>query len=160
MSEYWKISGQKFKFPTGSKVGATGNPGAVQFEIRPGGWILYTTPEGTRRRMMLHEFRGRLGASVEGKLHFGQIQTERRDGGAGTDGAGGGDSDLISQFPGKVRKILVSADESVAEGTPLVLVEAMKMEFTIKSPRAAKVARILVSEGQQISPGDRFLELK
>jgi biotin carboxyl carrier protein len=149
MSESWKISGKKFKFP---EVDAS----SVKAELRPGGWVVLTAADGSRRRMMVHEFRGKLSANLSGNLHFGQVQEERRQ---GAEESGGGDSDLVSQFPGKVRKILVAENEAVAEGAPLVLVEAMKMEFTIKAPRTAKVARILVKEGQQISPGDAFLEL-
>jgi biotin carboxyl carrier protein len=150
MSESWRISGKKFKFPEG-------DASSVKAELRPGGWMVLTAADGSRQRMMIQEFRGKLSASVGGYLHFGQLQEERRQ---GSGEAGGGDTDLVSQFPGKVRKILVAENDQVAEGAPLVLVEAMKMEFTIKAPRAAKVARILVKEGQQISPGDHFLELE
>ena len=53
-------------------------------------------------------------------------------------GAGGEEhADLVAQFPGKVRKVLVAEGAQVAEGEPLVLVEAMKMEFAVKAPRAA-----------------------
>ena len=73
---------------------------------------------------------------------------------------GGSDADLVAQFPGKVRKILVKADQAVAEGDPLVLVEAMKMEFAVKAPFAGKVTKLLVKEGQQLSPGDRLLDME
>jgi biotin carboxyl carrier protein len=36
----------------------------------------------------------------------------------------------------------------------------MKMEFSVKAPYAGVVDRIHVKEGQQLSPGDRFLDLK
>jgi biotin carboxyl carrier protein len=67
---------------------------------------------------------------------------------------------LVAQFPGKVRKIMVQPGQEVQEGDALVMVEAMKMEFGVKAPRAGKIKTILVREGQQLSPGDRFVELE
>lgn len=99
---------------------------------------------------------GRLSACVEGCLWSGPLvgasETENEE--------SADDSNLVAQFPGKVRKILVSNGARVKEGDPLVLVEAMKMEFAVKSPFDGVVAKILVTEGQQISPGDRFLDLE
>lgn len=146
--ESWKVSGQKFKLPVASNL---------QIEKRPGGWVLLTTPEGVRHRVLMSEFRNQLSASIHGQLLHGQIQSERAHGGVGD--VAGGESDLTSQFPGKVRKILITEGSSVSEGDALILVEAMKMEFTIKAPFSGKVSRVLVKEGQQLSPGDRFLEL-
>ena len=42
----------------------------------------------------------------------------------------------------------------------MLLLEAMKMEFSVKAPFKGTIERILVKEGQQLSPGDRFLDLK
>lgn len=101
---------------------------------------------------------GKLTVSFRGWHWHGEVSEERRSAGAST-GPGGGDSDLIAQFPGKVRKILVQAGARVNEGDPLVLLEAMKMEFSIRAPFAGTVAKLLVQEGQQISPGTRLLDL-
>ena len=45
-------------------------------------------------------------------------------------------------------------------GEPVVLVEAMKMEFTIRAPFDGVVKQIRVKDGQPISPGDRFLDVE
>lgn len=150
-NENWRVSGQKFKLPTAPRF---------QVQVRPGGWTILTSEDGTRHRLFMSEYRGQLSASLHGQLLHGLIQSERGSrfhGGPGN--SIGGDSDLTSQFPGKVRKILVTEGSNVVEGDALVLVEAMKMEFTIKAPCIGTVSRILVKEGQQLSPGDRFLEI-
>ncbi len=117
-----------------------------------------TFADGRRVRMALHELRGKLGVSLGGRLYFGQIEKQGRD--AGPSGAAGGsDSDLIAQFPGKVRKLLVAEGATVPAGEPLILLEAMKMEFTIKAPYSGTVKKVLVQEGQQLAPGDRFFEI-
>ena len=39
-------------------------------------------------------------------------------------------------------------------------IAAVKMEFAVKAPYAGKVAKILVEEGQQLSPGMKLVELE
>ena len=45
-------------------------------------------------------------------------------------------------MPGKVLKILVSVGESISVGTPLLVIESMKMENTISSDFTGKVIDI------------------
>lgn len=127
-----------------------------QFETRPGGWVVATSPGGKRQRLFVGQKQGKWTASLGGQLWYGEFKPVARGEGAGT---GASEADLVAQFPGKVRKLLVKVGEKVTEGQPLLLVEAMKMEFVIKCPFAAQVAKILVEEGQQISPGTRFVDL-
>lgn len=149
MKERFKISGKRVELPEVTLAG-------WKLSRRPGGWILAEGPNGERERLAVFEAQGRLGVSLGGVLWQGEVAKDQR---AGAAGAAGSDADLIAQFPGKVRKILVQAGAIVAENEPLVLVEAMKMEFAIKAPFAGKVVSVLVEEGQQLSPGDRFVEL-
>jgi len=149
MSEFLKVSGKKFPAPTGA--------GAWKFTVRPGGWILAEGSSGERRRFAYIEGKGRASVAIGGQLYFGEWIQERKGHGAQ---AAGGDSDLTAQFPGKVRKVLVETGAKVEAGTPLILIEAMKMEFTVKAPFAGIVKRALVTEGQQLSPGDRFFEFE
>ena len=127
------------------------------YESRPGGWIVATrTSDGRRFRFQVLEVKGRLSVAAGGRLYEGQVEQKTREGGAG----GGSESDLLSQFPGKVRKLLVTQGQTVEAGQSLLLMEAMKMEFTIRAPYAGEVTQIKVSEGQQVAPGTRFLDLK
>lgn len=149
MSESFKVSGKKFKTPS--------EQAAWKFTVRPGGWILAEGPNGERNRFAYVEGKGRASAAIGGHLFFGEWLSERKGHGSH---ASAGDSDLTAQFPGKVRKVLVEAGAKVEAGVPLILIEAMKMEFTVKAPAAGVVKRILVTEGQQLSPGDRFFEFE
>ena len=156
MSEVFKVSGARISFQAAPK---SGEP-AWKFQRRPGGWWIAERKRSDgsveRHRFTMHESRGRLSASIEGTLLNGEVASSR----AGAVAGGGSDSDLAAQFPGKVRKVLVQEGARVQMGEPLVLVEAMKMEFSVKAPYAGTVTRVLVQEGQQLSPGDRFVELK
>jgi biotin carboxyl carrier protein len=126
------------------------------WELRPGGWIVGTQKStGKRVRVAYAERRSQFWAQLPGLSLSGEWVAPRR-GGAGASS----DADLVAQFPGKVRKILVKEGQQVAEGEPLVLVEAMKMEFSVKAPAAGKIKALRVKEGQQLQPGDRFLDLE
>jgi biotin carboxyl carrier protein len=113
-------------------------------------------PDGRRVRFAVSAEGRRLGAQLGGRLLQGELETSER-GGSREETAG---ADLVAQFPGKVRKILVAAGATVEAGAALLLVEAMKMEFAINAPCAGKVTGVLVKEGQPLSPGDRFVEFE
>lgn len=126
-----------------------------KFESRPGGWWIATHgTTGERKRLQLVSRGGRVAFSLDGVLWHGEVLDRAAGGGAGA----ATDFDFTAQFPGKVRKIVVKAGAAVAEGDPLLLMEAMKMEFTLRAPAAGRVDKLLVQEGQQLSPGDILLE--
>jgi acetyl-CoA/propionyl-CoA carboxylase biotin carboxyl carrier protein len=132
------------------------------FERRPGGWVIasHARPDGTieRVRFSYHQVKGQVWAklpnsSVTHAIDFYGERTAVARAGAQGDSA----SDFTAQFPGKVRKVMVKEGQTVAADTPLVMIEAMKMEFAIKSSEPGVVAKILVEEGQQLSPGQKLL---
>jgi biotin carboxyl carrier protein len=50
-------------------------------------------------------------------------------------------------------RVAVESGQDVAEGQPLVVLTAMKMEHTVAAPRAGRVAEVRVEEGEQVSAG-------
>ncbi len=71
----------------------------------------------------------------------------------------GGDS-IIAPMPGLVRAVRVSAGARVAKGDALVVLEAMKMEHTLRAPRDGVVAELLAAEGDQVTDGTLLLALE
>jgi 3-methylcrotonyl-CoA carboxylase alpha subunit len=67
---------------------------------------------------------------------------------------------LESPMPGKVLRVFVKEGDHVADDQPLVIIEAMKMEFTVRAPHAGTVARIHFDEGSQVAVGDVLVELQ
>jgi biotin carboxyl carrier protein len=61
------------------------------------------------------------------------------------------DAKILSPMTGKVLRIVVSEGQSLSEGEPVVILEAMKMENKIVSPINGKVSSIMVSETENIS---------
>jgi 3-methylcrotonyl-CoA carboxylase alpha subunit len=67
---------------------------------------------------------------------------------------------LESPMPGKVLKVLAKPGDLVSEDQPLVIIEAMKMEFTVRAPHDGIVAAIHYQEGDQVSVGDILAEME
>lgn len=60
---------------------------------------------------------------------------------------------LKSPMPGKIVQVLAKAGASVAKGTPLIVMEAMKMEQTLAAPTDAIIASVNVAAGDQVEAG-------
>ncbi|MBL8442303.1 MAG: acetyl/propionyl/methylcrotonyl-CoA carboxylase subunit alpha [Betaproteobacteria bacterium] len=69
--------------------------------------------------------------------------------------AGGG---LISPMPGKVVALLVNPGQQVEKGTPLLILEAMKMEHTITAPATGSVAAFHFPPGTLVKEGSALLD--
>jgi len=59
-----------------------------------------------------------------------------------------------SEIAGSVWKIEVAVGDEVAQDDALVVLESMKMEIPLLSPRAGIVREILVAEGDPVAEGD------
>jgi biotin carboxyl carrier protein len=74
----------------------------------------------------------------------------RRHGGVEVEGR----QQVVAPMPGKVIRLLVRAGEEVEEEQGLLVVEAMKMQNEIRSPKSGTVERVLVAEGQAVNAGE------
>ncbi len=64
---------------------------------------------------------------------------------------------LTAPMPGKIVAVLVAPGEQIVKGTPLMIMEAMKMEHTIAAPRDGVVESIHFSVGSVVSEGAELL---
>ena len=65
-----------------------------------------------------------------------------------------GPTEIAAQMPGKVVRVLVEPGTHVEKGTSIVVVEAMKMQNEMKSPRAGIVATVNVVAGDTVNAGE------
>ncbi len=65
-----------------------------------------------------------------------------------------GRQQITASMPGKVIRVLVQAGEKVKAGQGIVVVEAMKMQNEVKSPKAGSIEKLFVTEGQAVNAGD------
>jgi biotin carboxyl carrier protein len=61
---------------------------------------------------------------------------------------------VVAPMPGKVIRVLVKAGDRVEAGQGLLVVEAMKMQNEIRSPKGGTVERLHVKEGQPVNAGE------
>ena len=95
----------------------------------------------------------------EGRLGGGPAPRERKvsesSGGAGaTSLVKGG---IAAQIAGRILSIKVKVGDTVAKGDVILLLEAMKMENEIKSPKSGKVSEVLTQEGATVENGAKLL---
>lgn len=72
----------------------------------------------------------------------------------------GNPNHVAAPMPGAVVTVSVSAGQKVAKGSPLLSIEAMKMETVITAERDGKVAKVLVAPGDRVEPKDLLIELE
>jgi biotin carboxyl carrier protein len=72
----------------------------------------------------------------------------------------GAASHLDSPLPGHVAAVRVSEGQHVEAGDELVVVEAMKMEHSIKAPAAGVIKAVLCREGDQVGRGQALVDFE
>ncbi len=65
-----------------------------------------------------------------------------------------GRQEIAASMPGKVVRLLVSAGDTVEEGQGLVVVEAMKMQNEMKSPKAGRVVEVRARPDATVGAGE------
>ncbi|GAB4431684.1 MAG: hypothetical protein OHK0040_01170 [bacterium] len=70
------------------------------------------------------------------------------------------EGDVTTPIPGKIVSILVKKGENVKLGQPVLIVEAMKMENEIHSPKDGVVSEIYVSEGDNVMPDEALIKIE
>jgi biotin carboxyl carrier protein len=65
-----------------------------------------------------------------------------------------GPKKLTAPMPGRVVRILAAQGSEVEAGAGVLVVEAMKMQNEVKSPKKGTIQKILVSAGMAVNAGD------
>ena len=128
-------------------------------QIRPGTWSLLL--DGQQFVVDLDRRRTGVAASVgasEAQLTVEDALHRRLSSAAGTRAQARGES-IRAPIAGKVVKVLISVGDQVAPGSPVIVLEAMKMENELIAERGGTVATISKSAGQAVDTGDLLVEL-
>ena len=67
---------------------------------------------------------------------------------------------VTATLPGLIVAVAVQPGDEVEEGSPLVTIEAMKMQNEVRAPRAGRVADVQVASGQAVATGAALLRLE
>lgn len=105
---------------------------------------------GRRLRVPAVKAQGKLWFHWEGETHAVETGGGRRKGGAGRKATPGV---IAAPMPGKITKVHARPGDKVSAGQPLVVMEAMKMEYTLEADREGKVTEIGAELGAQVALG-------
>ena len=89
---------------------------------------------------------------VDGSIKI--IDPKRLRSGQNSGGLHHGVAQIVAPMPGKVVRVHVEAGANVEKGAGVVVVEAMKMQNELKSPRAGVVVSVNVQPGDTVNAGD------
>tara|TARA_B100000029_G_C17524972_1_gene941334 strand:+ start:556 stop:1062 length:507 start_codon:yes stop_codon:yes gene_type:complete len=67
---------------------------------------------------------------------------------------------MLSPMPGQIVKVLVKEGDEVKKNDPLIILEAMKMEHTIRSNCEGKVLKVFFNQGDLVGGDIELLELE
>ena len=65
---------------------------------------------------------------------------------------------ITAPMPGMILELMVNEEQEVKENDPILILEAMKMENIIKSPRNGKISAIHIKVGQAIEKNELLIE--
>lgn len=118
--------------------------------------------DGESFAVELEEVGDEVGVLVRNQVTFIDVADERklRLRAARAGFAAEGKQLVLAPMPGKVVKVLVKLGDEVTEGQGLVVIEAMKMENELKSPKAGKVTELPAVEGTAVEQNTRLVAIE
>ena len=147
----------------GDRVTVAGRTVTASLERLPGTPLAVVTMDGRPATLPLERVgRGRWVVSVSGERHEIEVVDERTRHIRSLAGAGGvapAGGLLKAPMPGLVVRIQVEVGQRVAAGTPVAVLEAMKMENQLKSPAAGVVRAVLVRPGEAVEKGKGLIDI-
>lgn len=75
-------------------------------------------------------------------------------------GFGNNNGAVSADMPGNVKQLLVEEGTEVNAGDGVIVLEAMKMENELDAPKAGRIKKIHVSEGQTVEAGTLLFEVE
>jgi 3-methylcrotonyl-CoA carboxylase alpha subunit len=133
-------------------VRAAGQETRLQGELA--GDTLHLDVEGHRQRGTLARTHDGFTLYLpEGACHFREVLPDTGEADAGGDQAG-----LAAPMNGTIVALLAEPGSAVAADTPLLVIEAMKMEHTLRAPAAGRVERFYYQPGDLVDGGAELLK--
>ncbi len=102
--------------------------------------------------------KGQMWVHFEGRTFIYENPSQKKFGAKGAGKAKSGD--LVAPMPGKVTKLLKKTGDKVAAGDVVLVMEAMKMEYTLKADVAGEVTSLACKVGDQVALGKLLAQIK
>lgn len=114
--------------------------------------------EGQSYQIECQNVRGQLWAHFQGRTFAVNPETvgvRTRKKSSSAKGA-----DLHSPMPGKITKILKSEGDMVQPGESVVMMEAMKMEYTLKAEKSGVIKKVFCRLQEQVPLGHKLVQIE
>lgn len=112
---------------------------------------------GKLQRIPALKHQGRLWFHWQGQTHVVDLNSGSRRSGGERGKAHPGV--IMAPMPGKITRVNIKKGDEVTKGKALVVMEAMKMEYTLEADRDGKVLEVGVGTGQQVGLGQILVRL-
>ncbi len=127
-------------------------------EVQPG--VFSVLVDQKSFTVYVSERDGLLEVWAGGQRHTVSI-ADARDRPAGNKKTGAdGPVEIRAQMPGRIIKLLVGAGAAVQTGQGIIVVEAMKMQNEMKSPKDGVVSHLRVQEGDTVAAGETMMVIE
>ena len=122
----------------------------LELSVRVAGQeVLMVSAEGHTVRARLAQVGRTVSVVLDGVTHS-YLAPDPLEGEADAEAVG---DVVLSPMPGLVARVVTAAGQAVEKGQALAVIEAMKMELTLRAPRDGLVAEVCVQAGDQIGEG-------
>lgn len=113
--------------------------------------------QGKLYRVPATKAQGRLWFHWQGETHVLDLSSGSRR--TGSDRGKAHPGLIVAPMPGKVTRVSVKKGDAVQKGQALVVMEAMKMEYTLEADRDGQVTDVGASVGQQVGLGEMLVQV-
>lgn len=120
-------------------------------EVEPG--VYSVVHKGKSQQVRIHAS----GVEIGGRTLAVEVRDPRERTRKGAGASAAGRQNILAPMPGKIVRVLVSVGDLVEAGQGLVVVEAMKMQNEMKSPKAGTVVQVNTVEGATVAVGETLL---
>ena len=144
------------------RVAVNGQVMEVDFENISGQPVYSLVIDGRSYEAYVYEVEDEWQVLLLGQQYPVKVEDEREKrlrSAAGGTVAETGEFHLKSPMPGLVVSVAVQQDQAVAKGDVLVILESMKMQNELRSPRAGKVTRLRVKAGETVEQRQTLLTI-
>jgi biotin carboxyl carrier protein len=148
-----QIEGHRLRYDSQDRRSVT-----ADFEVHSTGPGTYWVRLGPRSYRVMMGPSGQI--SVNGCMMHVEVFDPRNLRAAGRGSSRDGRQEIVSPMPGKVVRILAKVGDTVEEGQGLVVVEAMKMQNEMKSPKAGAVKEVRTRADATVGAGEVLLVIE
>ena len=143
----------------GSQIFAEVDGRRYQFELRESNSPEYLLLEANRvyqcRVEKIREMHDVFGVNIGTQSYAIRVIDPKRLRSAQSSGAHDhGVAEIVAPMPGRIVRVLVEVGTQVEPGTGIVVVEAMKMQNEMKSPKSGTVVAMKAEAGATVNAGD------